>query len=111
MSDVFQSLKKQLLHNLMNRYEKFCVDEAQYHLNRAQELLTEGLRDPKKYYKEGKEFYRMMAKLFPLMILLQHNEPQLLDQEMEESLSDTLSSTQSDSDSFEPATPSDQSEF
>jgi hypothetical protein len=42
----------------MNKYERFCVDEAQYHLNRAQELLTEGLRDPKRYYDEGQEFYK-----------------------------------------------------
>ncbi len=37
----------------MNKYERFCVDEAQYHLNRAQELLTEGLRGPKKVLQRG----------------------------------------------------------
>lgn len=90
----------------MNRYEKFCIEEAQFHLNRASELLTEGLRDPKKYYDEGQEFYRMMAKLFPFMVLLQQSGgSRLHDPEMEESLSSTQSSDQSDSDSYMPVTP------
>lgn len=88
----------------MNEYEKFCVDEAQYHLNRARELLTDGLRDPKKYHDETKTFYQLMTKVFPLMVLLQQNESQPRDPETEENLLDTLSSTQSDSDSFEPVT-------
>ena len=105
MPNVFQGLKMQVIHTLMNEYEKFCIDEAQSHLNKAHELLTDGLRDPKKYHDEAKDFYRIMAKVFPLMVLLQHTESQLLDPEMEESLSDTLSSDQSDSDNFVPATP------
>jgi hypothetical protein len=108
MSNVLRSLKKLAVHTLMDKYREFCVREAQYHIDRARELLSDGLRDPKKYYDEAQEFYKVMAKMFPLMILLQQcNEPQLPDQEMEESLSDTLSSTRSDSDSFEPVTPSD----
>lgn len=89
----------------MNEYEKFCVDEANYHLQRAQELLTEGLRNPKKYHDESKDFYRMLVKLLPFMVLIQHNESLRPDSETEESLPDTPSSTQSDSGSFEPATP------
>jgi hypothetical protein len=92
----------------MDKYQNFCIEEAQYHIRRAQELLTDGLKDPKKYYEEGQAFYKIMAKMFPLIVLLQQcNEPQPHDQEMEESLSDTLSSTQSDSGSFEPASLSD----
>ena len=109
MSNVLQRLKKLVYFQSMIDYEEFCVSEALHHINMAREILTEGLKDPKKYHDETRETYKIMAKLFPLMILLQHNEPQLPDQEMEESLSDTLSSTQSDSDSFEPVTPSDQS--
>ena len=88
-------------------YEEFCVSEALHHINMAREILSDGLKDPKKYHDETKETYKIMARLFPLMILLQHSGLQLPDQEMEESLSDTLSSTQSDSDSFEPASPPD----
>lgn len=89
----------------MNEHEKFCVDEANYHLQRAQELLTEGLRNPKKYHDESKQFYGMLVKLLPFMVLIQHNESLRPDSETEESLPDTPSSTQSDEGSFEPATP------
>ena len=106
---MFQSLKKLVYLYVMTDYEEFCVSEALHHIDMAREILTDGLKDPKKYHDETKETYKIMARLFPLMILLQHNELQLPDQEMEESLSDTLSSTQSDSGSFEPVTPSDQS--
>jgi len=109
MPNVFQSLKKPVYLYVMTDYEEFCVSEALHHINMAREILTDGLKDPKKYHDETKETYKIMAKLFPLMILLQHNGLQLPDQGMEESLSDTLSSTQSDSGSFEPVTPSDQS--
>ena len=79
----------------MSEYEEFCVSEALHHINMAREILTDGLKDPKKYHDETKETYKIMARLFPLMILLQqHNGLQLPDPEMEENLSDTLSSTQ-----------------
>ena len=106
---IIQSLKKPVYLYVMTDYEEFCVSEALHHINMAREILTDGLKDPKKYHDETKETYKVMAKLFPLMILLQQNGLQLPDQGMEESLSDTLSSTQSDSGSFEPVTPSDQS--
>ena len=106
---IIQSLKKPVYLYVMTDYEEFCVSEALHHINMAREILTDGLKDPKKYHDETKETYKVMAKLFPLMILLQQNGLQLPDQGMEESLSDTLSSTQSDSGSFEPVIPSDQS--
>ena len=89
----------------MNEHEKFCVEEANYHLQRARELLTEGLKDPKKYHDESREFYRMLTKLLPFMVLIQHNESLLPDSETEESLPGTPSSDLSDSDSVAPATP------
>ena len=99
MSHVFPCLKKLVVHTLMDKYQNFCIEEAQYHIRRAQELLTEGLRDPKRYYEEGQAFYKVMAKMFPLFVLLQQcNEPQLDDRGTVGSLSDTQSSTQSDSD-------------
>jgi len=97
---------------LMDKYNQFCVDEAKYHLQRANELLTEGLQDPKKYYDEAQFFYKMMTRLFPFFVLLQgqYIEPQPDDSETEDSLSGTQSSIQSDEDSYEPVTPLDHSE-
>ena len=97
-----KDLKGLVLLKLMDEYEQFCIDEAAYHMDRAKEVLTEGLRDPKKYHDEAKGFYKILAKLFPLMILMQHNEPQPDDSEMEESLPNTPSSDLSESDNFEP---------
>jgi hypothetical protein len=96
----------------MDKYKQFCVDEAKYHLQRANELLTKGLEDPQKYYDEAQNFYKIMAKLFPLIVLLQgqYTESQLDDSETEDSLSDTQSSIQSDEGSYEPVTPLDHSE-
>jgi len=89
----------------MDEHTQFCVEEAKYHLQRANELLTEGLCNPKKYHDEATQFYTMMAKLFPFMILLQSSEPPLPDQETEDNLSDTQSSVSSDEDSYVPVTP------
>ena len=106
MSNVFPCLKKPVHLYTMNKYEKFCIDEAQYHLNRAQELLTEGLRDPKKYYDEGQEFYTVLAKMFPFIVLLQQcAAPPHPDQGESGSLSDSHTSIQSDEDSYAPVTP------
>ena len=58
----------------MNEYQKFCVDEAEYHLQRARELLTDGLRNAKKYHDDTKEFYKILAKVLPFMVWIQHNE-------------------------------------
>ena len=95
----------------MNKYEKFCIDEAQHHLDRARDLLTEGLKNPKKYYDEGQEFYQMMVKMFPFIVLLQQcNALQPRDSDEGGNLSSTQSSVPSDEDSFEPVTPTDRSE-
>jgi len=111
MSNLFQNLKRLIQKSLMNEYEKFCVDEAQYHLQRASELLTDGLQNPKKYYDERREFYAILAKMFPLMILMQqHSEPQPPDSDESESLSDSQHSDQSDEGSYVIDTPPRHSE-
>jgi hypothetical protein len=107
MCDMYIDLKCLALLQLMNEYEKFCVEEAEYHLQRARELLTEGLKDPKKYHDESKEFYKMLAKVLPFMVWIQHNESLHHDPETEGNLSDTPSSSQSDSSSYEPESHSD----
>jgi hypothetical protein len=90
----------------MNNYEKFCVEEAEFHLRRAQDILTEGLKDPKKYYDERREFYKVMANVFPFIVLLQQcGAPQPPDQDEEGNLSDTQSSVGSSEGSYVPATP------
>jgi len=95
----------------MNEYQKFCVDEAEYHLQRARELLTDGLRNAKKYHDDTKEFYKILAKVLPFMVWIQHNESLHHDLETEGNLSNTPSSSQSDSSSYELESHSDHWEF
>lgn len=52
----------------MNDYKDYCIKEAQFHLDRAREILTDGLRDPKKYHDDTKETYRLMAPWYAMMI-------------------------------------------
>ena len=90
----------------MNKYEKFCVDEAADHIQRANELLTEGLKDPKKYYDEAQSFYAVLVKLFPLIVLLnQRDESRPPDQVEEGNLSDSQSSVGSSEGSYATVTP------
>ena len=90
----------------MNNYEKFCVEEAEFHLRRAQEILTEGLKDPKKYYDERLEFYKVMANVFPFIVLLQQcGAPQQSDSDESGSSPSSQSSVQSSANSYVPASP------
>jgi len=49
-------------------YKDYCIREAQFHVHRAREILEEGLKDPKKYYEETTETYRIMAPWYTMMI-------------------------------------------
>lgn len=91
--------------NSMNEYEEFCIKEANYHLNRAREILTVDIKNPKQFYEETTEHYRNLAKLFPFMYLITQQEYSELQDRDDQSLSDTLSSDSSTSGSFVPATP------
>jgi len=86
----------------MNVYEQFCVDEAKFHLNKANEILTKEMKDPKKYYDETIKSYKELARMFPFILAMRYAELHTDDPETEESLSDTLSSTQSSEGSYDP---------
>jgi hypothetical protein len=59
---------------------RFVIDEALFHLNRAKEILDEGMRDPDAYRMETRENYRFMAPYVTLMLMSfmqqQQNESQ-----------------------------------
>lgn len=48
---------------------KFVVDEALFHLNRAKEILDEGMRNPEAYRRESRDNYRFMAPYVALMLM------------------------------------------
>lgn len=84
---------------MMNVYEKFCMEEAKFYLDKAHHIIHEEMKDPKKYYEETFETYRELSRIFPYILAARYNVPPQNDSETEESLSDTPSPSQSDEDS------------
>ena len=85
----------------MNEYEKFCIEEAKFYMDKAQRILNEEMKDPKKYYEETFETYKHLARVFPYIIAMRYTLPPRSDSDTEESLSDTQSSVQSDEGSYD----------
>ena len=85
----------------MNKYEKFCIEEAAFYMDKARHILTEEMKDSKKYYDEMIDTYKHLTKMFPFIIFTRYTEPLQIDPQTEESLSDTQSSTPSDEDSYD----------
>lgn len=84
---------------------QYCMEQARFHLTQAQELLEGVVLDPQRHYDDANEFYRMLSRVLPLMVLMRSFGSPPLDQDEEESSQHTQSSDQSDEDSFEPVTP------
>jgi hypothetical protein len=93
----------------MNKYEKFCIEEAAFYMDKARDILTEEMKDPKKYYDEMIDTYKHLTKMFPFIIFtrftepgsVQYTEPPQNRPSPEESLSDTQSSDQSSEDNYD----------
>lgn len=82
-----------------------CMEQAKFHLNQARDLLEGAVINPQKHYDDAREFYQMLSRVLPLMVLMRSFGSPLPDQDEEESLQDTQFSDLSDEDSYEPATP------
>jgi len=85
----------------MNKYEKFCIEEAAFYMDKARHILTEEMKDPKKYYDEMIDTYKHLTKMFPFIIFMRDTEPPQNLPSPEESLSDTQSSDQSSEDNYD----------
>ena len=88
-----------------------CMEQAKFHLKTAHELLEAAVLGPQTQYDDDLAFYQKLARVLPLMVLMQTFESPPPDQVEEENLPDTPSSVLSSQDIFEPATPSRQSEI
>ena len=91
--------------NLENPEAQHCLEEVRTLLGRARELLHGTLTNPEVQYQESLQFYQSLARVLPLMVLLQSSESPPPDSDMEDNLPGTPSSDQSDEDSFLPGTP------
>ena len=110
----FENARPRILSYLECTHEdpavQHCVDQAKHHLKLVHELLEGAVLNPQTHYDDARTFYQTLWKVLPLMTLLQSFEPQPPDPVEGGSSPDTLSSTQSSQDIFEPVTPSHQSE-
>lgn len=84
---------------------RYCMEQAKFHLDAARDLLSGAVLDPQTHYDDALEFYRILKRVLPLMVLFRSFEPPLPDHNTEENLSDTQLSDQSDADNFELESP------
>jgi hypothetical protein len=87
-----------------------CLEEARTLLHRAQEILQAAVLDPQTHYEESRRFYRNLARVLPLMVVLESFGPPPPDPGEVGNSPDTPSSDQSDEDNYVPATPPRHSE-
>ena len=85
----------------MSEYEKFCIDEAAFYMQKAHHILTEEMKNPKKYYEETFDTYKHLSRVFPYILAMRYTVPLQSDSDTEESLSDTQSSVQSGEGSYD----------
>jgi hypothetical protein len=90
---------------------QYCMEQAKFHLKTAHELLEAAVLGPQTQYDDARAFHQKLAKVLPLMVLMQTYESLPPDPVEEESSPDTPSSVLSSQDIFEPVTPSRQSEI
>ena len=88
-----------------------CLEEARTLLLRAQDILQAAVIDPQTHYTESQRFYHNLARILPLMVLLESVSPPPPALDEGDNSPDTPSSDLSDEDSYEPATPPRHSEF
>lgn len=69
-------------------YHEFCLEEIKFHTEKIQEIIQEGLADPKGYYERQTAFMRDVAKALPLLALLPHESPQVQNSESVENSQD-----------------------
>ena len=53
------------------KHRDFCIDDAIFHIKKASEILTDGLKDPEAWYKTSQVSMKVIAKSIPLILALQ----------------------------------------
>jgi hypothetical protein len=72
----------------MDEYYKFCLNEIRFHTEKINEIIEEGLADPKKYYLQSTSQWKIICQMIPYMYYLsKHNESLDPDSPKEENLS------------------------
>ena len=87
-------------------YYNFCLEEIKFYTEKINEIINEGLKDPKSYYEESKSEWKKIYQMIPVMYMMnQCNESQGKNSDTVENLQGTPLETPSNVDSFVPALP------
>tara|TARA_Y100000992_G_C21273093_1_gene498129 strand:- start:304 stop:579 length:276 start_codon:yes stop_codon:yes gene_type:complete len=87
-------------------YYNFCLEEIRFYTEKINEIINEGLKDPKKYYEESKSEWKKIYQMIPVMYMMnQCNESQGKNSDTVENLQGTPLETPSNVNSFVPALP------
>ena len=87
-------------------YYNFCLEEIRFYTEKINEIINEGLKDPKKYYEESKSEWKKIYQMIPVMYMMnQCNESQGKNSDTVENLQGMPLETPSNVDSFVPALP------
>ena len=70
------SLKDKSLIQVMNNdpYYNFCLEEIRFYTEKINEIIKEGLKDPKKYYEESKSDWKKIYQMIPVMYMINQME-------------------------------------
>jgi len=70
------SLKDKSLIHIMNNdpYYNFCLEEIKFYTEKINEIIREGLKDPKKYYEESKSDWKKIYQMIPIMYMINQME-------------------------------------
>ncbi len=87
-------------------YYNFCLEEIKFYTEKINEIINEGLKDPKSYYEESKSEWKKIYQMIPVMYMMnQCNESQGKNSDTVENLQGTPLETPSNVNSFVPALP------
>lgn len=88
-----------------DKYHDHVIDDAISNINRAQEALDEGLKDPEKWWKDSYVNCKTFMYLMPFIILLQQRISQHNPCESEENSQPSQAGDQEVEDNSEPVFP------
>jgi len=55
-------------------YYNFCLEEIRFYTEKINEIIKEGLKDPKAYYEESKSEWKKIYQMIPIMYMINQIE-------------------------------------
>ena len=55
-------------------YYNFCLEEIRFYTEKINEIIKEGLKDPKAYYEKSKSEWKKIYQMIPIMYMINQIE-------------------------------------